>query len=80
MCYFVCCTLHLHSLYSTYDHVYIHMMAGAIFLAQWSYGVLLWELMTRGETPYEHIENWDIARYILKGNRLERPKYCPISV
>ena len=77
MYYFVCGTVD----FITYDHVSIDVHDGwSWFFTQWSYGVLLWELMTRGETPYEHIENWDIARYILKGNRLERPKYCPISV
>ncbi|XP_077977579.1 plexin-A2-like [Glandiceps talaboti] len=41
----------------------------------WSYGVLFWELLTRGELPYGTIDNWDIARYLEDGRRLERPNY-----
>ena len=56
----------------------VHLSLCAVL--QWSYGVLLWEVFTRGSTPYEHVENWDIGRYIQKGNRLERPEYCPSKV
>jgi serine/threonine protein kinase len=43
----------------------------------WSYGVLLWELMTRGVTPYPDISNWDVRSYIQSGRRLEQPEACP---
>ncbi|KAK8761352.1 hypothetical protein V5799_027381 [Amblyomma americanum] len=43
----------------------------------WSYGVLLWELMTRGVTPYPDVDNWDIARFLRQGRRMERPEFCP---
>ncbi|RWS28838.1 Hepatocyte growth factor receptor-like protein [Leptotrombidium deliense] len=43
----------------------------------WSYGVLLWEIMTRGVTPYPEVDNWDILTYLKQGNRMLRPEFCP---
>lgn len=47
------------------------------FTFQWSFGVLLWELMNRGKTPYPGIDNADIYSYIKNGYRLQRPANCP---
>ncbi|CAF2137619.1 unnamed protein product [Rotaria magnacalcarata] len=44
----------------------------------WSFGVLLWELMNRGKTPYPGIDNADIYAYIKNGYRLQRPPNCPL--
>ncbi|KAM5303557.1 hepatocyte growth factor receptor isoform 2-T5 [Glossophaga mutica] len=43
----------------------------------WSFGVLLWELMTRGAPPYPDINTFDITVYLLQGRRLLQPEYCP---
>lgn len=43
----------------------------------WSYGVLVWELLTRGVIPYPHLENAEILYHLKKGRRLDQPKYCP---
>lgn len=43
----------------------------------WSYGVLLWELMTRGVVPYPDVDNFDIFSYLKEGRRMLRPRYCP---
>lgn len=43
----------------------------------WSFGVLLWELMTRGAPPYPDVNSFDIAIYLLQGRRLLQPEYCP---
>ena len=40
---------------------------------QWSFGVLLWELLTRGAKPYEGIEPSRMRRYLKDGNRLAKP-------
>ncbi|XP_044129277.1 macrophage-stimulating protein receptor isoform X2 [Bufo gargarizans] len=43
----------------------------------WSFGVLLWELMTRGAPPYPDVDPYDITRYLYRGRRLPQPEYCP---
>ncbi|XP_063797484.1 macrophage-stimulating protein receptor [Pseudophryne corroboree] len=43
----------------------------------WSFGVLLWELMTRGAPPYPDVDPYDITRYLYRGRRLAQPEYCP---
>ncbi|XP_075553639.1 hepatocyte growth factor receptor-like [Dermacentor variabilis] len=43
----------------------------------WSYGVLLWELITRGVTPYSEVDNWDIVDFLKQGRRMKQPSFCP---
>ncbi|ESO08532.1 hypothetical protein HELRODRAFT_133479, partial [Helobdella robusta] len=43
----------------------------------WAYGVLLWELMTRGAVPYAEVENWQVAGLIQSGELLKQPPFCP---
>lgn len=47
---------------------------------QWSYGVTLWELMTRGVRPYAAVDNWDMERFLKSGRRLPQPLYCPTQL
>ncbi|VDI56221.1 Hypothetical predicted protein [Mytilus galloprovincialis] len=42
----------------------------------WSYGVLLWEIIHFGLSPYLHLEREEIEDDILSGKRLERPPHC----
>uniref|UniRef100_A0A8D2CMY0 receptor protein-tyrosine kinase n=1 Tax=Sciurus vulgaris TaxID=55149 RepID=A0A8D2CMY0_SCIVU len=46
----------------------------------WSFGVLLWELLTRGAPPYPHIDPFDLTQYLAQGRRLPQPEYCPNSL
>ncbi|XP_059496909.1 tyrosine-protein kinase receptor UFO isoform X1 [Stegostoma tigrinum] len=42
----------------------------------WSYGVTMWEIATRGQTPYPGVENSEIYDYLRQGNRLKQPPDC----
>ncbi|CAM4627323.1 unnamed protein product [Leuciscus chuanchicus] len=42
----------------------------------WSYGVLMWEMMTRGASPYPDVDPYDITSYLMQGRRLPQPQYC----
>ncbi|ESO08015.1 hypothetical protein HELRODRAFT_133636, partial [Helobdella robusta] len=46
----------------------------------WSFGVLLWELMTRGVTPYPDVDVFETRNYLASGRRLYKPKFCPENV
>lgn len=43
----------------------------------WSYGVVLWEVMSYGERPYWNWSNQDVIKSIEKGYRLPAPMDCP---
>lgn len=43
----------------------------------WSFGVLVWELLSYGETPYPYIKTPDIQDKIREGTRLEMPRGTP---
>lgn len=46
----------------------------------WSFGIVIWELFTRGNLPYQKMASWTLILPWLKEsetNRLEKPKYCP---
>ena len=44
----------------------------------WSYGVLLWEIMTLGETPYSDLQGGrEIVSFLDSGQRLGKPNGCP---
>jgi len=49
----------------------------AWFVTQWSFGVVMWELMTRGSAPYGDVDNWDMLKYLEAGRRLKRSNFCP---
>uniref|UniRef100_A0A7N6FBI6 Tyrosine-protein kinase receptor TYRO3 n=1 Tax=Anabas testudineus TaxID=64144 RepID=A0A7N6FBI6_ANATE len=42
----------------------------------WAFGVTMWEVMTRGQTPYPGVENSEIYEYLIKGERLKKPLDC----
>jgi len=44
-----------------------------------SFGVMLWVLYCQKE-PYQQIEHsWEVARFVLEGNREKIPKDCPAA-
>ncbi|PFX14744.1 Vascular endothelial growth factor receptor 2 [Stylophora pistillata] len=42
----------------------------------WSFGVVLWELVTLGGTPYPTIDNKELLRTLKDGYRMEQPDTC----
>lgn len=43
----------------------------------WSYGIVLWELFTRGILPYAESDDYDLLTFLKKGKRLLQPEFCP---
>ena len=43
----------------------------------WSFGVLIWEILTLGAKPYPAKSNWEVLQYVRGGGRLERPGGAP---
>nr|XP_010952638.1 tyrosine-protein kinase Srms [Camelus bactrianus] len=46
----------------------------------WSFGVLLYEVFTYGQCPYEGMSNQETLQEIMRGYRLPRPAACPTEV
>ena len=46
-------------------------------LSQWSFGVLLWEIITRGIVPYSNIDQRHQLHHLIQGGRLDKPRHCP---
>ncbi|XP_067847314.1 tyrosine-protein kinase receptor TYRO3 [Heptranchias perlo] len=42
----------------------------------WSFGVTMWEIAARGQTPYPGVENAEIFDYLIRGQRLKQPPHC----
>jgi len=43
----------------------------------WSYGVLLWEIVTWGERPYPGVTTEAVLELVRDGYRMSRPGHCP---
>ncbi|OXU24559.1 hypothetical protein TSAR_005271 [Trichomalopsis sarcophagae] len=43
----------------------------------WSYGVVLWEMVTLASQPYQGLSNDQVLRYVIDGGVMERPENCP---
>ncbi|KRZ78829.1 Tyrosine-protein kinase Fyn, partial [Trichinella papuae] len=42
----------------------------------WSYGILLYELITKGQTPYPGMQNREVIEQVERGYRMPRPRDC----
>nr|XP_020476991.1 tyrosine-protein kinase receptor TYRO3 isoform X2 [Monopterus albus] len=57
----------------------LESLADNIYTTQsdvWAFGVTMWEIMTRGQTPYPGVENSEIYEFLIKGERLKKPPDC----
>ena len=46
----------------------------------WSYGILLWEIMTMGESPFKDVPFEQFMEYLRTGAHPGQPPYCPNNV
>uniref|UniRef100_A0A1A7YZC9 receptor protein-tyrosine kinase n=1 Tax=Iconisemion striatum TaxID=60296 RepID=A0A1A7YZC9_9TELE len=44
----------------------------------WSFGIVMWEVMSYGERPYWDMNNQDVIKAIEEGYRLPAPMDCPV--
>ncbi|XP_072297373.1 ephrin type-A receptor 4b isoform X4 [Eucyclogobius newberryi] len=44
----------------------------------WSYGIVMWEVLSYGERPYWEMSNQDVIKAIDEGYRLPAPMDCPV--
>nr|XP_055026357.1 tyrosine-protein kinase Mer [Misgurnus anguillicaudatus] len=57
----------------------VESLADRVFTVKsdiWAFGVTMWEISTRGMTPYPGVQNHEIYDYLLEGNRLKQPNDC----
>ncbi|XP_066553448.1 tyrosine-protein kinase Mer [Amia ocellicauda] len=57
----------------------IESLADRVFTVKsdvWAFGVTMWEIATRGMTPYPGVQNHEIYDYLLIGHRLKQPADC----
>eukprot|EP01137_Pigoraptor_chileana_P023868 Opistho-2@90899 len=46
----------------------------------WSFGIVLWEIYSRGSKPYPGLQNHDVAAFLGQNKRMEAPDECPTLV
>lgn len=42
-----------------------------------SFGVVLWEIATLAEQPYQGMSNEQVLRFVMEGGLLDKPDNCP---
>lgn len=55
---------------SLYDNLY------SLKSDVWSFGILMWEIVTLGSTPYPGMAAAEVMKWVRAGNRLEKPEHC----
>ncbi|XP_076721296.2 ephrin type-A receptor 5 isoform X10 [Callospermophilus lateralis] len=46
----------------------------------WSYGIVMWEVVSYGERPYWEMTNQDVIKAVEEGYRLPSPMDCPVAL
>ncbi|XP_059143009.1 tyrosine kinase receptor Cad96Ca-like [Physella acuta] len=42
----------------------------------WAYGILLWEIVTLGASPYPGLSAQDVFKFVSAGKKMEKPQHC----
>lgn len=61
----------------------IESLANQVYTSQsdvWSFGILLWEIMTLGGTPYPGIHAQELIKRLESGHRMECPPNCLLEI
>lgn len=51
-----------------------------VFCCSWSFGVLLFEIITLGGSPYPGVQPSDMQQTLEAGKRMEQPDNCPTEL
>lgn len=54
--------------------------AHSLAFCRWSYGVLLFEIVTLGGSPYPGVQPHDMEVFLESGQRMEQPESCPYEL
>ncbi|XP_011482957.1 tyrosine-protein kinase Mer isoform X2 [Oryzias latipes] len=57
----------------------VESLADRVFTVKsdvWAFGVTMWEIATRGMTPYPGVQNHEIYDHLIEGHRLKQPPDC----
>ncbi|XP_029962341.1 tyrosine-protein kinase Mer [Salarias fasciatus] len=57
----------------------VESLADRVFTVKsdvWAFGVTMWEIATRGMTPYPGVQNHEIYDHLVEGHRLKQPADC----
>ncbi|KAM3717158.1 Protein roller-3 [Dirofilaria immitis] len=46
----------------------------------WSFGILLWEILTLGQQPFSGKNNVQVMSFVKNGGKLEKPQFCPNEI
>ncbi|XP_078526892.1 insulin receptor [Lissotriton helveticus] len=46
----------------------------------WSFGVVLWEITSLAEQPYQGLSNEQVLKFVMDGGSLEQPENCPVRL
>ncbi|CAG2168987.1 unnamed protein product [Oppiella nova] len=78
---------HYYSLYDTEPKLPVKWMAPEslereppvydIKTNSYTYGIVIWEVMSRGLVPYGDVPEVDLLMYVKSGRRMDRPECCP---
>ncbi|KAK3802519.1 hypothetical protein RRG08_033179 [Elysia crispata] len=46
----------------------------------WSYGVVIWEMVTLAAQPYQGLSNDQVIKFITDGSTMDMPENCPVEM
>ena len=68
------------SLFIDMRHCCLNDSYVAFIPSQWSFGVVLWEIVTLAKAPYQAIDSSKMEQHLQAGHRLPQPNNCPYDL